>query len=302
MMRNLRATGRVLGGLVLLPLLLAGVIGQAITGPVTKNYSTIPTLLYKSLKNLFGIKVEFNKNSAPLETKKPTWFVANHMSIADFMVLGSTLKGTFAGKGDVLLWPGIAQMARAVKYIGIRRVSKDHPEFETFHKQTIGKIMTNFNKGYNTIMFPEGTTTNGKEVALFRAGLISMLYENEGLDKKGNIVKLDEEVVVQPVAIRVKEVEGKNAIGNDDLRNLYSRYDENNTIKRIWNRLGTKDMTIELTAFEPLHPSDFKDQFELINHAGAQIRALVAPEQKEVKPAIIPGVDKNKGDNNTPKP
>ena len=216
-MRNLRAAGRVLGGLCLLPFLLLGVVGQAITGPITKDYSKIPTLLYKSLKNLFGMKVEFNNNSAPLETKKPTWYVSNHMSIADFIVLGSALKGTFAGKGDVLLWPGIAQIARSLKYIGIRRVSKDHPDFEKYHKQTIGKIMTNFNKGFNTIMFPEGTTTDGKEVHLFRAGLISMLYENEGLDKKGNKVTLDEEVVVQPLAIRVKEVEGKNAIGNSSL-------------------------------------------------------------------------------------
>lgn len=289
--RHIRAARRVFVGAALAPLVLGAIMLQGfVVGPLGSKH-TIPNLLYKTLGRWFGIKTEFNQASAPLETKRPTWYVANHMSVADFMVLGSTLRGTFAGKGDILGWPGIAQMAKAVKYIGIKRVKKDDPNFKTEHKKTIGLIMQNFNDGFNTIMFPEGTTTDGKEVALFRAGLISMLYENEGLDKKGNPVRLDKEVVVQPIAMRVKEVEGKNAIGRDEIRNLYSRQDQGMSLKSIWQRLGTKSMTIELTAFEPLRPREFENQFDLINQAHERVRSVVAPHQTGVKKAYIPGVE-----------
>lgn len=290
-MRNLRALRRAMVGLAMLPVLIGATALQGfVVGPLLDNHAALPNFIYNSLRRLFGIKIEFSKASAPLEDKKSTWFVANHMSIADFMVLGSTLKGTFAGKGDILRWPGVAQMARAVKYIGIRRVNKDHPDFEKFHKQTIAKIARNFNAGHNTIMFPEGTTTDGSQVALFRAGLLSMLYGANGVDEQGNTITLDREVVVQPVAIRVREVEGKDIATREDLRHFYSHYNTNNTLKRIWTRLATKDLTIELTAFPPLNPKDFKDQFELANKAGELVRSVVAPHQKEVGKAVIPGV------------
>lgn len=70
-----------------------------IAGPVFKNYSAIPDFFYTNLCRIFGVKVRFNAASAPIETTRQSWTVANHMSLADFAVLGSALKGTFAGKG-----------------------------------------------------------------------------------------------------------------------------------------------------------------------------------------------------------
>jgi 1-acyl-sn-glycerol-3-phosphate acyltransferase len=303
MRNNLRALGRTLAGVLFMPVALSAVALQGfIVGPVLKNHNTIPNLLYNSLRGLLGIKVSFNKASANVDHTKPTWYVANHQSIADFLVLGSTLKGTFAGKGDVLQWPGISQMARAVKYIGIRRVKKEDPNFKKFNKMTIGKIMSNFNDGHNTIMFPEGTTTDGSYLAMFRAGLISLLFGEKGIDKKGNEIKLKQEVHVQPIAIQVKKVNGKDATNNPILKNAYSLYHESNTIKRLWNRLSTKSIEIELTAFEPLQPKHYKDQKELINAAHDKVKSVVAPDQQDIIKAAIPGVDDHKPQTYAPAP
>ncbi|MEZ0261554.1 MAG: 1-acyl-sn-glycerol-3-phosphate acyltransferase [Alphaproteobacteria bacterium] len=285
--KNTRAALRATAGIALiLPVVAATALQGFVVGPLTGNYTVIPNAIYKTMGKLFGMKFEFNAASKPLEKDKQTWFVANHMSIADFIVLGSTLPGTFAGKGDLLKWPGIAQMARAVKYIGLRR-SKE------FNPQSRAKIIKNFNAGHNTIMFPEGTTTPGKTVALFHAGLITALFGEKGVDKEGKEVALEKDVVVQPVAIRVKEVAGQNAIGNDDLRNLYSMYDDDNTLRRIWRRMQIKSMTIELTAFEPLKPTDFKDAKDLINNAALSIASVVNPGQTTFEKAKIPGQNLN---------
>lgn len=283
MNKNLRAGLRATAGVAFMPVFVGLTALQGlVVGPLTGNYKAIPNFLYKTMGKLLGYKIQFNAASAPIEKKKSTWFVANHLSIADFVTLGSTLDGTFAGKGDILKWPLVAQMARAVKYIGLRR-SKE------FNPQSRAKIIKNFNAGFNTIMFPEGTTTDGKKVALFHAGLITLLYGEKGIDKKNNEVSLDKEVVVQPIAIKIREVEGQNATNNDSLRDLYAMYHEDKTLTRIWKRLQVKNITIELTAFEPMKPSDYKDAKDLINKAALDIASVVNPGQTTFEKAVIPG-------------
>jgi 1-acyl-sn-glycerol-3-phosphate acyltransferase len=282
MRRQLRAARRALIGIVTFPLLAAAIVTQGlVVGPIFRNKTLIPNMVYNTMRKLIGIKIEFNEASAKLEKDKPTWFVANHMSMADPFVAGSALNGNFVGKGEILKWPVVGQLALAMKFIGVRRSREFNPE-------SIGKIAKSFNKGENVIMFPEGTTNDGSRVDRFRAGLISMLYGEKGVDKKGREVKLEKDVVVQPVAIRVKDVEGRSTQNNPELRAYYSRFDEDNMIKRIWNRMATKTMTIEVTVFPAMNPADYKDQFELINAAHKQVQQAVAPDQGEVRAGAIP--------------
>jgi 1-acyl-sn-glycerol-3-phosphate acyltransferase len=292
-MKHIMATGRLVATAGLLAAMaVLTPLQAAVIGPVFKNYKTIPDFFYNSLCRIFGLKVRFNAASAPIEDKRQSWTVANHMSIADFAVLGSQLKGTFAGKGDILEWPGIAQMARAVRYIGLKRASKkDAPElYQKNMLKARSKIISEFNDGRNVIMFPEGTTTDGKEVALFRAGLIKLLFGGEALGKNGEAVKIDREVVVQPVAIHVVEVNGKNAVGNDDLRNSYSLQNEG-MLSFVWKRAQVRRTVIELTAFKPLEAKDFESAEDMINEAHRLVRSVVAPQQTVVAKAFIPGMD-----------
>jgi 1-acyl-sn-glycerol-3-phosphate acyltransferase len=282
MRRQLRATRRALTALLATPLLIGAVALQGlIVGPILRNRTAIPNLIFNTMRKLIGLKVEFNQNSAEIEKKKPTWFVANHMSMADFVVAGSALNGNFVGKGEIMKWPIIGQLASAMKMIGVRRSRE-------FNKESIGKIATAFNKGQNVIMFPEGTTNDGSRVDRFRAGLITMLFDETGVDKKGCDVPLSQDVVVQPISIRVKEVEGKDALNDPELRAFYSRFAEDDMLKRIWNRMGTKSMTIEVQSFPTMDPKNYKDQFELINAAHKQVQQVVAPNQKDIETSAIP--------------
>jgi 1-acyl-sn-glycerol-3-phosphate acyltransferase len=283
MTQNLRALRRTVAGFAFLPVMLGLAALQGfIVGPLTKNYNAIPNMIYRTLRKIIGLKVEFNASSAPPVKDKPVWFVANHMSIADFAVLGGTLNGTFAGKGDVLKWPVIRQLAQAVKYIGLRRSSEFNPESRA-------KIIHNFNAGQNTIMFPEGTTTDGKQVGLFRAALPSLLYGELAVDAQGNRPALRQQVVVQPVAIRVKSVNGQDAFGKDGLRNLYSMAEDDNTLRRIWRRMQLKQVVLEVTVFPPLNPADHADAKALMNKAALDIASIVNPGQTTFEKAKIPG-------------
>lgn len=281
-MKQIRATARAIAALAGFPLFIGALAVQKyIVDPLTGNQTVIPKFLCKVLGLTIGLRVEFNKASAPVVKDKPVWFVANHMSNADFLVLGSQFDGTFVGKGDVLKWPGVAQVARAVRFIGVRRSAE-------FNEQSRAKIIKNFNDGYNTIMFPEGTISDGKEVHLFRAPLITLLYGEKGVDKQQNEVKLEKDVLLQPVAIRVKSVNGQNAVGNDSLRNMYSMFSEGNLLTELWKRMQIRNVTVEVTALPALDPRGFKDAKELINKAALDIASVVNPGQTVFEKIQIP--------------
>ncbi|MCB9991595.1 MAG: 1-acyl-sn-glycerol-3-phosphate acyltransferase [Rhodospirillales bacterium] len=93
----------------------------AVKKPEGETLEHVQQKLYNDLKDLLGIKVVFNEAAAPLERKRPTWYLANHTSYGDFIVLGAALRGTFAGKGEILTWPLVRHIAKAAKYIGLRR-------------------------------------------------------------------------------------------------------------------------------------------------------------------------------------
>ncbi|MEC8665778.1 MAG: 1-acyl-sn-glycerol-3-phosphate acyltransferase [Pseudomonadota bacterium] len=296
--RGLRAFSRVPRGLGIIGRLAWDVYVKRVQGDDLKEASN---RFYKSLADLLGIKILFNKESAPIVQDSTTWYVANHMSVADFIVTGSVLKnGTFAGKELKLPEP----LLQAAKYIGIKRVPKEHADFQKYNRMTQGRIIKNFNEGQSTIMFPEGTITDGSRVALFRQGLLSLLFGNAaGLDQDGvTEIKLEQSVKVQPIGIKVKDVEGKCVDMRPEMRHYYSHFTSLNTIKRIWTRLATESITIELKAFEPLDPADFNDAKDLANAAGELVRSFAAPDQVGFEKAKIPGVRERGEKDDTPPP
>lgn len=282
----IRVSVRAVAGLVAIPTIAGLLAVQRVVGAITGNYKTIPNMVYGILRGLFGYKVEFNKASAPIVKGKRVMFLANHLSGADAFVVGGALDGSFVARDDAMKLPVVRQALWAVNIIGVRR----RPEF---NDQARGKIIKNFNDGYNTIMFPEGATSDGKKVLLFHAGLLTFLFGAKATDKKNQPVALKEDVVVQPVAIRVKSVNGKDALNNDELRNLYS-LPGRDTLRRIWKRAQTRNMTLELTVLPALNPKDFKDAKDLANKAALDIASVVNPGQTIFEKGHIPGYSPSK--------
>ncbi|MBI3441468.1 MAG: 1-acyl-sn-glycerol-3-phosphate acyltransferase [Proteobacteria bacterium] len=279
-----RALSRAAAGLVGIPVAVGLTALQgAVVGPLTGDYRTIPKMLHRFMRKLFGYKIEFNAASAPLVKDKRVWFVSNHTSLMDFIVAGSALNGTFVGKAEILKWPVIAQLVQAAKFIGVARKSE-------FNDESRGKIAQNFNAGFNVIMFPEGTTGEGKKVYRFHGALLSLLYGGKATDKKKHDVALKDKVIVQPVAIRVKSVNGKNAAGNDNLRQAYTMYDEHNALRMIWKCLQMREIVLELTAFTPLDPTNFSNANDLANKAALDIASVVNPGQTTFEKKAIPGM------------
>ncbi|MCU7216576.1 lysophospholipid acyltransferase family protein [Pseudomonas sp. VE 196-7] len=132
--------------------------------------------------------------------QQPMLWVSNHVSWTDIPLLGMLTPLSFLSKAEVRTWPVAGWLAAKAGSLFIRRGSGD--------SQLIRKQMTrHLQTQHPLLMFPEGTTTDGRSLRTFHGRLLS--------------AAIDSEVMLQPVAIRYLRNGAIDAlapfIGDDDL-------------------------------------------------------------------------------------
>lgn len=242
---SLRAAARVAAVLAwALPLLAAQ---KAVAGPVFKDYETIPRLLRRGLADIMGIKIAFNGAAAGGPGRKPTIYAANHMSYLDIILLGAVLPGAFVSKHDVRKWPLVGAAAAAIKTIFVER------RVGTLRRDQ-KQIVDTLNSGRDVVLFPEGTTSAGGGLLPFKAGLLCVSFNNVSR------AKLEKDIQIQPVSLRITHVDGAATAENPNLRHKYAWFGNRNIGSHFWDIARMDGMRVEITAHEPLDPKDFPDR------------------------------------------
>jgi 1-acyl-sn-glycerol-3-phosphate acyltransferase len=137
--------------------------------------------------------------SGELPTRPMLW-VANHVSWTDIALLGMLAPLSFLSKAEVRTWPVAGWLALKAGTLFIRRGSGD--------SRLLQKQMCNhLQQGHALMIFPEGTTTDGRSLRTFHGRLLSSA--------------IDAQVELQPVAVAYSR-NGKPDpiapfIGEDDL-------------------------------------------------------------------------------------
>jgi len=137
--------------------------------------------------------------SGQLPTRPMLW-VSNHVSWTDIPLLGMLAPLSFLSKAEVRTWPVAGWLALKAGTLFIRRGSGDS---KLIQKQIGQHLLSN----HPLMIFPEGTTTNGRSLRTFHGRLLSSAVETG--------------VALQPVAIQYLR-DGKPDpiapfIGDDDL-------------------------------------------------------------------------------------
>ncbi|CAN1599591.1 1-acyl-sn-glycerol-3-phosphate acyltransferase [Pseudomonas sp. B21-028] len=132
--------------------------------------------------------------------QRPMLWVSNHVSWTDIPLLGMLTPLSFLSKAEVRTWPVAGWLAAKAGSLFIRRGSGD--------SQLIRKQMSrHLEQAHPLLMFPEGTTTDGRSLRTFHGRLLS--------------AAIDADVALQPVAIRyLRNGEPDSLapfIGDDDL-------------------------------------------------------------------------------------
>jgi 1-acyl-sn-glycerol-3-phosphate acyltransferase len=98
--------------------------------------------------------------------KAPFFLVSNHLSYVDIVVMASCLDGFFVAKAEISGWPLFGLLSRTVGTLFVDRELRR--DVVRVNKLIEGVLES----GYGIILFPEGTSTQGYEVAHFHSSLL----------------------------------------------------------------------------------------------------------------------------------
>ncbi len=238
-MRSIKAALRimilVLVSLPIIPLqLLIMAIGK---GP---SAYILPQLWHKTLCFIFGIKIKYIGKPY---TEEQTIFVSNHMSYLDIMVLGTALRASFVAKKDVASWPVFGFLSRLQQTAFISRSHVDARK----EKYALDTMITD---GKSLIIFPEGTSTDGREVIPFKSSLFSI-----ALRKKQNNIK------IQPITLVIHKVDKHEVITQDDY-DLYAWHINMTTplSEHLWHFARSKGAEIHIHFHTPVDSNGYSDR------------------------------------------
>jgi 1-acyl-sn-glycerol-3-phosphate acyltransferase len=103
--------------------------------------------------------------------QRPALIVPNHVSWLDVIALVAAEPALFVCKSEIAAWPGIGWLLRRVGTIFIRRGS-----FRDVWRVNMA-LRARFEALQSVAVFPEGTTTMGDEVLVFRPALFQPAVE-----------------------------------------------------------------------------------------------------------------------------
>lgn len=113
--------------------------------------------------------------------REPMLWLSNHVSWLDIPVMGQLTPIAFLSKDNVRQWPIAGWLAHHAGTLFVRRGASEHGGVRE-------QMASHLRAGRALLMFPEGTTTEGQDVATFHGRLLACAVETR--------------TRIQPVAIR----------------------------------------------------------------------------------------------------
>ncbi len=168
--------------------------------------------------------------------------VANHVSWLDIFGLLAVRPSRFVAKSEIRDWPVAGWLADALGTFYLRRGKGGA-------RPLLARMTPYLQNGGSVTVFPEGTTTDGRDVRSFHPRLFSAAVEAD--------------VPVQPVSLRYSSALAP-FIGDDDL------------VRHLWRLMGAPGLSLRID-FEALLPAA-SGRDALATAAEAAIRLRLRPE------------------------
>ncbi len=150
-------------------------------------------------------------------------FIANHISWLDIFVMNAVHPARFVAKAEVRNWPLIGWLCQRTGTIFIERALRKNAAATNLH---ISSLLT---QGICVGLFPEGTTTDGRQVGHFHSALIQPA--------------IDAGARLCPIALRYQHLSGKAST-------LAAFTGEMTLLRSIWQILRGAQLNV-VVAFTP---------------------------------------------------
>ena len=183
--------------------------------------------------------------------------VSNHVSWLDIFVLNAHHPVRFVAKSEIARWPVLSQMVRGAGTVFIERERR-----RDTHR--VNEDMARLLAGGDVVaIFPEGTTTDGRDILPFKSSLLQPIVDAQGH--------------VQPVALRYRDHAGEHA-------SAPAYVGETTFVQCFWAICGERMLTVEVVA-PPALPARDAHRRELARDAEVAIRTALKREAPATGPA-----------------
>lgn len=132
--------------------------------PTLQREQKVQTIKRWASKMLQILEIEVHCNQLP-DSDFAGLVVSNHLSWLDILVIQSLMPGVFVAKAEVGRWPLIGAMARSCATIFVDRATA-----RSAHAM-VDSTVAAFEQRYTVVAFPEGTSTDGSDLARFHANV-----------------------------------------------------------------------------------------------------------------------------------
>jgi 1-acyl-sn-glycerol-3-phosphate acyltransferase len=206
-------------------------------------------VIYRGLVRISGLEIEvFGTPSRAT----PTLYVANHCSYFDIIVLGSLLDAAFVAKREVGTWPGIGFLARLAGTVFVeRRARHSRTQRDAMKAKLDGDLQS-------LILFPEGTSSDGRSVLPFKSALFSVAEAGGAA------------LPVQPISLSYNGLDGLPMGRN--WRCYFAWYGDMELADHLWMALGLGRAKVTVVFHPPVTMETLPSRKALADHCFTAVR------------------------------
>jgi 1-acyl-sn-glycerol-3-phosphate acyltransferase len=206
-----------------------------------------PMHYHRLVCRVLGIRIDVSGNPP---VQGPLLLVSNHVSWLDIVVLGALAPVSFVAKREVSSWPFFGSLARLQRTVFVDR-DRRHAT-----GSSRGDMQARLLRGDILVLFPEGTSSDGRSVMPFKSSFFGAA-EVEG-------------VLVQPVSIAYRG--HRNLPMNRRLLPSYAWYGDMDLAPHLLEALATGPIEVAVICHPPLSLSGELTRKTLARYAEQEVR------------------------------
>jgi len=195
-----------------------------------------------------AVRVRAHPGALPLESLAPgSFLVANHISWIDIFIIDGRCPASFVAKAEIADWPLVGTLVSRTGNLFIERGRR-----HAVHRM-IERLVHALTAGARVAVFPEGTTSDGRELLPFHANLIQSAIAAE--------------VPVQPMSLKFVDARS----GEMTLAPCY--IGDDTLVGSVWRTLKAPPITAVVCFGEP-QAAEGRDRRQWASDLRAAVIAL----------------------------
>lgn len=182
-------------------------------------------------------------------------YVGNHMGFVDIFVVSSLFPALFITSQEMRETPLLGSLCEMAGCIFVERRSR------TKIMNELGSLTEALKQGFNVVLYPEATSTNGEQVLPFKKTLI-MSAPHAGRP-------------IQPGCVNFVEVNGQEF--SLKTRDHVCWYGDMSFVQAMWGSLTASTIKVEVEFLEPIMASPEMDRSVVTEQAYKAVKARYRP-------------------------